>query len=328
MNTNVAMDVDSRIYIAGHNGLVGSAIVRMLFNKGYRNIITADRGILDLTVSYDVESFFKKEKIDFVFLAAAKVGGISANNRYPVDFLITNLEIQNNVIAASATHKIKRLLFMGSSCIYPKLCPQPIKEEYFLTGSLEPTNRPYALAKISGIELCRAFNRQHGTKFMAVMPTNLYGKNDRYHLEDSHVIPALIHKIHRCTINNVPEVHIWGTGKPLREFLFAEDAAEASIQLMNLPDDQYLSIINYEHGPFINLGSGIEISISNLAQLISRIIGYKGNIIQDVDRLDGTPRKLLDSTRLNSFLSLRQKSLEEGLAIAYQDYLQSSYAEQ
>lgn len=328
MNTNVAMDIDSRIYIAGHKGLVGSAIVQILLNKGYRNIITADRRILDLTVFYDVESFFKKEKIDFVFLAAAKVGGISANNRYPVDFLKTNLEIQNNVIAASAAHKIKRLLFMGSSCIYPKLCPQPIKEEYFLTGSLEPTNRPYALAKISGIELCRAFNRQHGTKFMAVMPTNLYGKNDRYHLEDSHVIPALIHKIHRCKINNVPEVHIWGTGKPLREFLFAEDAAEASIQLINLPDDQYMNIINYEHGPFINLGSGREISISDLAQLISRVIGYKGNIIQDVDRFDGTPRKLLDSTRLNSFFSIQQKPLEEGLAIAYQDYLHSSYTDQ
>ncbi|MDQ0972180.1 GDP-L-fucose synthase [Neobacillus niacini] len=305
------MEKNSRIYVAGHNGLVGSAIVRSLHRKGYKNIIGKAHKELDLTNQAAVEDFFREETIEYVFLAAAKVGGIGANNAYPADFIMDNLLIECNVIKSAFNHKVKKLLFLGSSCIYPKMCPQPIKEEYLLTGPLEPTNEAYALAKISGLKMCSYYKEQYGMNFISAMPTNLYGPNDKFDSKDSHVIPAIISKMEAAKQLNKPIVQLWGTGTPLREFLYVDDMAEACVYLME----------NYDGVEHINIGTGREISIQNLAELIKRIVGYKGEILFDPSMPDGTPRKLLDISKIKK-LGWRPKiSLEEGLKITYDSYI-------
>jgi GDP-L-fucose synthase len=305
------MEKNSRIYVAGHNGLVGSAIVRSLHRKGYKNIIGKTHKELELTNQAAVENFFTEEKIEYVFLAAAKVGGIGANSSYPADFIMDNLLIECNVIKSAFNHKVKKLLFLGSSCIYPQMSPQPIKEEYLLTGPLEPTNEAYALAKISGLKMCSYYKRQYGMNFISAMPTNLYGPNDRFDSKDSHVIPAIISKLEAAKQLNKPIVQLWGTGTPLREFLYVDDMAEACVYLME----------NYDGVDHINIGTGQEISIQNLAELIKRIVGYKGEIVFDPSMPDGTPRKLLDISKIKK-LGWRPKiSLEEGLKITYDSYI-------
>jgi GDP-L-fucose synthase len=278
------MQKNSKIYIAGHNGLVGSAIKRNLEKQGFENLIYKNREELDLTDEKAVQNFFKKEKPEYVFLAAAKVGGIVANRDYPADFIYQNLEIQNNIIYQAYKNKVRKLLFLGSSCIYPRECPQPIKEEYLLTGELEKTNEAYAIAKIAGIKMCQSFNKQHGTKFISVMPTNLYGPNDNFDLKTSHVLPALIRKFHEAKIENESQVEMWGTGKAKREFLHVDDLAEACVFLMD----------NYEDDEIINIGTGEDLSIADLADTIKRVVGYQGEIVYDISKPDGTPRKLLD----------------------------------
>jgi GDP-L-fucose synthase len=304
------METNSKIFVAGHKGMVGSAICRALLNSGYKNIVVRTREELDLTNQEMVTHFFSQEKPEIVFLAAAKVGGILANNNYKADFLYENLMIQTNVIHSAYLSSVKKLLFLGSSCIYPKFAPQPIKEEFLLTGILEPTNEPYAIAKISGLKLCSSYRAQYGCDFISIMPTNLYGINDNYHPENSHVIPGLIHKIHKAKINNEKEVVVWGTGKPLREFLFAEDLADACVFLMK----------NYSHSEPINVGTGIEISIEELVALISEIIGYNGRILFDETKPDGTPRKIVDSTKINSLGWKHKTNLKDGLEIVYNGY--------
>jgi GDP-L-fucose synthase len=305
------MERDSKIYVAGHNGMVGSAILRYLKLAGYYNILTASKNELDLRDQAAVAGFFEKERPDYVFLAAAKVGGIHANSTYPADFLYDNLSIELNVIFNSFHTQVKKLLFLGSSCIYPKMAPQPLKEEYLLTGKLEPTNEPYAVAKIAGIKLCEAFRAQYGCNFISAMPTNLYGYGDNYHSENSHVLPALIRRFHLAKVNKEEEVVVWGSGTPQREFLFADDLAVACVYLMN----------HYNEGPTINIGSGKEISIKELAELVKRIVGYSGRIVWDKTKPDGTPRKLLDTTRLNEMGWSASTPLDEGIAMAYQDFL-------
>jgi GDP-L-fucose synthase len=321
------MNPDSRIYIAGHRGLVGSALMRNLQAKGYANLVTRTHAELDLTRQADVEAFFAREKPDYVFLAAAKVGGIHANNEYPAEFIRANLAIQTNVIHAAWQNKVKRLLFLGSSCIYPKLAPQPMKEEYLLTGPLEPTNRPYALAKIAGIEMCWSYNREYGTKFLAVMPTNLYGPGDNYHPENSHVIPALIRKFHAAKQSNAPTVTVWGTGTPRREFLYSDDMADACVFLMNLPDEKYQTLLGSDEAktgkfepPLINIGTGTDVTIGELAETIKSVVGYTGEIVFDPARPDGTPRKLMDVSRLNQSGWHPAVQLVEGLSHAYADF--------
>ncbi|MDF2791947.1 MAG: GDP-L-fucose synthase [Neobacillus sp.] len=305
------MEKNSRIYVAGHNGLVGSAIVRSLHRKGYKNIIGKAHKELDLTNQAAVEDFFREETIEYVFFAAAKVGGIGANNAYPADFIMDNLLIECNVIKSAFNHKVKKLLFLGSSCIYPKMCPQPIKEEYLLTGLLEPTNEAYALAKISGLKMCSYYKEQYGMNFISAMPTNLYGPNDNFDSKNSHVIPAIISKMEAAKQLNKPIVQLWGTGTPLREFLYVDDMAEACVYLME----------NYDGVEHINIGTGQEISIQNLAELIKRIVDYKGEIVFDTSMPDGTPRKLLDISKIEK-LGWRPKiSLEEGLKITYDSYI-------
>ncbi|HUH19832.1 GDP-L-fucose synthase [Albibacterium sp.] len=308
------MEKEAKIYIAGHRGMVGSAILRKLKNKGYSNFILKTSSELDLRNQQAVIEFFKKEKPDYVFLAAAKVGGINANNVYRAEFLYDNLSIQNNVIHSSYIYGTKKLLFLGSSCIYPKLAPQPLKEEYILSGKLEPTNEPYAIAKIAGIKLCEAYRDQYTCNFISVMPTNLYGINDNYHPENSHVLPALIRRFHEAKVNNLAEVTIWGSGTPLREFLFADDMADASVFLME----------TYDKKEFVNIGTNKEISIENLAELIKTIIGYKGNIVYDSSKPDGTPRKLLDVSKLNGLGWRYSTELKEGIEIAYKDFLKKN----
>jgi GDP-L-fucose synthase len=311
------MEKNSRIYVAGHNGLVGSAIVRSLHRKGYKNIIAKAHKELDLTNQAAVEDFFREETIEYVFLAAAKVGGIGANNAYPADFIMDNLLIECNVIKSAFNHKVKKLLFLGSSCIYPKMCPQPIKEEYLLTGLLEPTNEAYALAKISGLKMCSYYKEQYGMNFISAMPTNLYGPNDRFDSKDSHVIPAIISKMEAAKQLNKPIVQLWGTGTPLREFLYVDDMAEACLYLME----------NYDGVEHINIGTGQEVSIQNLAELIKRIVDYKGEIVFDPSMPDGTPRKLLDISKIEK-LGWRPKiSLEEGLKITYDSYINNQKRE-
>lgn len=310
------MNKDSKIYIAGHRGLVGSAIDRMLTKKGYSNIIRKTHSELDLRNREDVFKFFEKEKPEWVFLSAAKVGGIYANNTYPVDFLLYNLQIQNNIIEASYTYNVKKLMFLGSSCIYPKECPQPIKEEYLLSGYLESTNQPYALAKITGIELCESYNRQYNTNYIAVMPCNLYGINDNYHPENAHVIPMLIRRFHEAKINNLKETVIWGSGTPLREFMCSDDLAEACIYLMENKNAKDI-------GKFINIGSGKEVTIKELAELIKKVVGFKGEIKLDSSKPDGTMRKLLDVSKINSLGWKYKTELEDGLKIAYEDFLKN-----
>lgn len=318
------MDKNAKIYVAGHRGLVGSALMRQLAAQGYTNIITRTHAELDLTDQHATRKFFEEESPEYVFFAAAKVGGIFANNSFPADFISINLMIQTNVIHSAYKTGVKRLLFLGSSCIYPRDCPQPIKEEYLLTGALEPTNRPYALAKIAGIEMCWSYNRQYGTKFLAVMPTNLYGPGDNYHLENSHVIPALLRKFHEAKINNSPSVIIWGTGTPRREFMYSIDMASACIYLMNMDDTKYQPLLAAERNsglpPVVNIGVGRDNTITELAHLISQIVGYTGEISFDASKPDGTHRKLMDVSRLNDLNWQAKMSLENGLALAYEDF--------
>ena len=311
------MSPETRIYIAGHRGLVGSAIERELRRRGYRNIITRIHGDLDLADAPAVEAFFAQERPEFVFLAAAKVGGILANQTYPADFIRDNLQIQSNVIESSRKAGVKRLLFLGSSCIYPKLCPQPIKEEYLLTGPLEPTNRPYALAKIAGIEMCWSYNRQYGTRYLAAMPTNLYGPNDNFDLNSSHVLPALIRKTAEAKASGAREVVVWGTGTPRRELLYSDDLAEACCFLMNLDEERFGSLLTEETPPLINIGTGEDVSVRELADTIARVIGFKGNLTFDTTKPDGTPRKLLDVSRLHDLGWRHKVALEEGIRRAW-----------
>ena len=319
------MNPSDKIYIAGHRGLVGSALLRNLRNKGYENFLTRTHAELDLTNQVAVEAFFRAEKPSYVFLAAAKVGGIYANNAFPAEFIRDNLVIQTNIIHAAYHNKVKRLLFLGSSCIYPKFAPQPMKEEYLLTSELEPTNRPYALAKIAGIEQCWSYNRQYGTQYLAVMPTNLYGPGDNYHPENSHVIPALIRKFHEAKINNSPYVTVWGTGRARREFMYSEDMADACTYLMNLTDAQFLPLLGQNRNdglpPLMNIGVGQDLTISELANLIKIITGYTGDIVYDSSKPDGTPRKLMNVGRLNAMGWAASTSMQTGLALAYQDFI-------
>jgi GDP-L-fucose synthase len=318
------MNKRAKIYVAGHRGLVGSAIMRQLATQGYENIVTRTHAELDLTNQQAVADFFEAEKPEYVFLAAAKVGGIHANNIYPAEFIHENLAIQTNVIHQSYVNGVKRLLFLGSSCIYPRDCPQPIKEEYLLTSELEPTNRPYALAKIAGIEMCWSYNRQYGTQYMAVMPTNLYGPGDNYHLENSHVIPALIRKFHEAKINNAPAVTVWGTGTPKREFLYSDDMAEACLYVINLPEAQFKPMLAADRNdglpPLLNLGSNSDLTIAELANVIKEVVGFSGEIAFDASKPDGTMRKLMDSGRLNKLGWNTSASLKTGLQQAYQDF--------
>ena len=316
------MKLDSPIYIAGHRGLVGSAIVRRLQDRGYRNLIVRSHAELDLMEHAAVSRFFDHERPEYVFLAAAKVGGILANDTYPADFIYQNLAIQNNVIEESRRAGVKRLLFLGSSCIYPRDCPQPIKEEYLLTGPLEPTNRPYAIAKIAGIELCWSCNRQYGTRFLAAMPTNLYGPGDNFDLQKSHVLPALIRKMHEAKQRGETEVIVWGTGNPRREFLYSDDMADACLFLMNLPDHDFLSLLNYQAlPPLINIGCGADLTIRELAELVARTVGCTATLKFDTSKPDGTPRKLLDVGRLFSLGWHPTTPLEAGVKTAYLDFL-------
>jgi GDP-L-fucose synthase len=305
------MEKEASIYIAGHRGMVGSAIHRKLTKEGYNNIITTTSAEVDLRSQQQTADFFAAQKPDYVFLAAAKVGGIVANNTYRAEFLYDNLQIQNNVIHSSYLNGVKKLMFLGSSCIYPKLAQQPLKEEYLLTGLLEQTNEPYAIAKIAGIKMCDAYRAQYGCNFISVMPTNLYGYNDNYHPENSHVLPALIRRFHEAKTNGLPSVTIWGTGTPKREFLFADDLAEACFYLMQ----------NYNEEGLVNIGTGEDISIKDLALLVKNIIAFDGDIIFDTSKPDGTPRKLMDVSKLHSKGWKHTIELEEGIHMAYQDFL-------
>ena len=305
------MEKESRIYVAGHRGMVGSAIVRKLTSLGYTNLLTRTSSDLDLRNQQKVAEFFEVEKPEYVFLAAAKVGGIVANNTYRADFLYENLAIQNNIIHGSYLNKVKKLMFLGSSCIYPKLAPQPLKESYLLSGYLEPTNEPYAIAKIAGIKMCEAYRAQYGCNFISVMPTNLYGTNDNYDLVNSHVLPAMIRKFHEAKEIGASEMTLWGTGSPMREFLHADDLAEACLFLME----------NYNESELVNIGTGEDVTIKNLAALVKQIIGFQGEIIWDSSKPDGTPRKLMDVSKLHGLGWHHKIALEEGIKLAYQDFL-------
>jgi GDP-L-fucose synthase len=312
----------SRIYVAGHTGLVGSALMRRLQKGGYSNLITRPHRGLDLTDQRATEAFFQAERPEYVFLAAAKAGGIYANNTYPAEFIQQNLAIQTNVIHEAWRAGTKRLLFLGSSCIYPRDCPQPIKEEYLLTGPLEPTNRAYALAKIAGIEMCWSYNRQYGTQFLAVMPTNLYGPGDNYDLEKSHVIPALIRKMHEAKVRGDKKVVVWGTGTPRREFLYSDDLADACVFLMNLRDDEYGSrVTSDELPPLLNIGCGEDLTIREVADIVKNIVAYKGDLTWDTSKPDGTPQKLLDVSTIKSLGWKPTTDFKEGITRAYEDYL-------
>ncbi len=308
------MPKDARIFIAGHRGLVGSAIHRELTKLGYESIATRSRSELDLLDADAVRAFFLQEKPQFVFLAAAKVGGILANNTYPADFIRDNLAIQNNVIDASYHSAVDRLLFLGSSCIYPKLAPQPMLESALLTGPLEATNRPYALAKIAGIEMCWSYNRQYGTKYLAAMPTNLYGPNDNFDLNQSHVLPALIRKTAEAVRSGASEVTVWGTGTPRRELLYSDDLAQACVFLMNLDEARFNTLLVEEAPPLINIGTGEDVTIRELAELVARVIGFQGSLVFDASKPDGTPRKLMDVTRLHTLGWTHVTNLEQGIA--------------
>jgi len=305
------MDTNDKIYIAGHRGLVGSAIVRNLESKGFTNILVKTSSELNLTNQNDVNAFFENEKPDYVFLAAAKVGGIHANDTYPADFIRDNLQIQTNVIDAAYRNNAKKLLFLGSSCIYPKFAPQPMKEEHLLTGELEPTNEWYAIAKIAGIKMCQAYKKQYGFNAISIMPTNLYGPGDNFHLENSHVMPALIRKFHDAKIKDLSQVEVWGTGSPKREFLHVDDMADASVYLMS----------NYDGLDIVNIGVGEDISIKELAELIREVVGYQGELYFDTTKPDGTPRKLLDVSKLKSLGWSAKVSLFDGVSSTYQWFL-------
>ncbi len=332
-----ALQRTSKIYIAGHRGLVGSAIKRRLEKDGYSNLIVRTHAELDLTDQRAVREFFSSEHPEYVFLAAARVGGILSNKTYPAEFIHDNIAIQTNVIDEAWRHEVKRLLFLGSSCIYPKECPQPIREEYLLTGPLEPTNRPYALAKIAGIEMCWAYNRQYGTQFLSVMPTNCYGPGDNYELQNSHVLPALIRKTHEAKVASTKNVSIWGTGTPRREFIYSDDLADACVFLMNLGHAEYdrLLVPSLEEAtlldagidpklgraPIVNIGCGEDLTIRELAQLTAEVIGFTGELVFDSSRPDGTPRKLLDGRLLSSLGWRAKTTLRDGLRLSYEDFL-------
>lgn len=307
------MNLDAKIYVAGHRGLVGSAIVRNLEDKGYTNIICRTHKELDLTNQEAVRIFFEQEKPEYVFLAAAKVGGIHANNTYPADFIYDNLMIQNNVIKAAHDFKVKKLLFLGSTCIYPKMAPQPIKEEYLLTGALEETNEAYAVAKIAGLEMCKFFKRQYGDNFISCMPTNLYGPNDNFDLKNSHVLPALIRKFHEAKVNNSDVVEVWGTGTPLREFLYVDDMADACVFLME----------NYDGEQHVNIGTGEEVSIRELAETVKEVVGFEGELVFNTDMPDGTPRKLTTVDKLHGLGWKHNVSLNDGIKRAYKWFLEN-----
>jgi GDP-L-fucose synthase len=316
-----SMQKDAKIFVAGHRGLAGSAITRKLRAQGYENLVLRTRQEVDLQDASAVRSFFEEQRPEFVFLAAAKVGGILANLDFPADFIAQNLRIQSNVIESARQSGVKRLLFLGSSCIYPKLAPQPINENQLLAGPLEFTNRSYAVAKIAGIEMCWAFNRQYGTGYLAAMPTNLYGQGDNYDLSTSHVLPALIRKVDEAKRAGERKLTVWGTGKPLREFLFSDDMADACVFLLNLPEDQFQKLTgNPEIAPLVNVGSGSDLSIAELARKICAVLGFDGEIKFDASKPDGTPRKLMDSSRLFSYGWRPKVSLEEGIRIAYADF--------
>jgi len=312
------MDKNSRIYVAGHRGLVGSAIVRALRNSGFHGLILRTREELDLTKADEVDGFFERDRPEYVFLAAAKVGGILANNTYPADFIRENLAIESQVIDASYRNGVNRLLFLGSSCIYPKLCPQPIKEEYLLTGPLEPTNRPYALAKIAGVEMCWSYNRQYGTRFLSAMPTNIYGPGDNFHLANSHVLPALIRKVVQAKMTGAHEVEVWGTGSPRREFLYSDDLAEACLFLMNLPEERFAGLLTSDDPPLVNVGMGEDVTIRELAELICSVLEFDGELVFDSSKPDGTPRKLLDVSRIAALGWKARTSLAEGIRLTYE----------
>lgn len=311
------MEKNSRIFVAGHRGLVGSAICRELVRQGHTNLVLRTHAELDLTDRTAVLEFFKREQPEFVFLAAAKVGGILANDTYPADFIRENLGIQISVIDACYHCGVKRLLFLGSSCIYPKLAPQPIKEEYLLTGPLEPTNRAYALAKIAGIEMCWSYNRQYGTRYLAAMPTNLYGPGDNFDLQGSHVLPALMRKVAEAKRTGENKLIVWGTGRPRREFLYSDDLAEACIHLLKLPENLYESLISQDEAPLINIGTGEDLTIRELAELVARVLDFECELIFDTSRQDGTPQKLLDVSRIHALGWKARVSLEEGIRRTY-----------
>lgn len=307
------MEKHAKIYIAGHRGMVGSAILRKLQKEGFGNFLLKTSRELDLRDTTAVQTFFEQEKPDYVFLAAAKVGGIIANNTYRADFLYENLAIQNNIIHNAYVHGVKKLMFLGSSCIYPKLAPQPLKEEYLLTGTLEHTNEPYAIAKIAGIKMCEAYRAQYGCNFISVMPTNLYGPNDNYDLEKSHVLPAMIRKFHEAKNQGLPNVTLWGTGSPMREFLHADDLASACLYLM----------VNYSESELVNVGTGVDVTIKELAETVKEIVGFEGQIIWDTTKPDGTPRKLMDVSKLHDVGWRHTINLKEGIALAYADFLEN-----
>ena len=305
------MNKDSKIFVAGHNGMVGSAIVRKLKELGYTKIVTKSRKELDLTNQFQVNQFFHFERPEYVFLSAAKVGGIKANDDFRADFIYENIMIQSNIIKASHDNGVKKLLFLGSTCIYPKHCPQPIKEEYLLTGLLEPTNDAYAIAKISGVKMCQSFNKQYGDNFISVMPTNLYGPNDNYDLNNSHVLPAMIRKFHEAKVEEKDIVEIWGTGTPMREFLYVDDLADACVYLMN----------NYNSSEIVNIGTGEDLTIKDLAHLVKEVVGFNGDIYFNTDKPDGTPKKLSDVSKLKEIGWSYKTSLKEGIQKTYTDYV-------
>jgi GDP-L-fucose synthase len=314
------MDLNAKIYVAGHRGMVGSAVVRTLRAGGYTNIVARTHAELDLTDAQATRSFFNVERPDYVFLAAARVGGIMANNTFPADFILQNIAIETNVIRESHLIGVERLLFFGSSCIYPRDCPQPIREDYLLTGPLEPTNRAYAIAKIAGIEMCWAFNRQYGTRYLAAMPSNLYGLGDNYDLEQSHVLPALMRKMHEAKLRGAEEVAVWGTGKPRREFLFCDDLARAALLLITLPDDTLAKFLAHDRPPLVNVGYGEDLTVTELAQAIAKTVGFTGRLTFDISKPDGTPRKVVDISRIKKLGWSPHTTLAEGLAKTYADF--------
>ena len=320
------MSLGGRIYVAGHSGLAGSALVRRLRALGRDNLLLRTHAELELTDSVAVAKFFATERPQLVLMAAAKVGGILANDTQPAEFIYQNLAIQTNVLHEAWKNGVQRLIFLGSSCIYPRDCPQPMKEEHLLTGPLEPTNRAYALAKIAGVEMCWSYNRQYGTRFLAVMPTNMYGPGDNYDLASSHVLPALIRKAHEAKLRGDAQLQVWGSGRPMREFLHSDDMADACVYLLDLPEERYAQLVAPSALPLINIGAGKEISIGDLARLVAEVVGFKGRLVFDASKPDGTPRKLLDSSRLEALGWRARTGLREGISSAYCQYVEGSGA--